>query len=35
MRVWNHPAADIEMSEEAAYLERQLPGYWQARINTV
>lgn len=27
MKVWNHPEADIEMVEEAAYLERQLPGY--------
>ena len=35
MRVWNHPAADIEMAEEAAYLERQLPGYGALFLATV
>ena len=27
MTVWNHPDAAVEMEEEAAYLEHQLPGY--------
>ena len=27
MRVFNHPDADAEMSDAAAYLEEQLPGY--------
>ena len=35
MKVWNHPAADIEMAEEAACLERQLPGYGALFLATV
>ena len=35
MKVWNHPTADIEMSEEAVYMERQLPGYRKERIETL
>ena len=35
MRAWNHPAADIEMAAEAAFLERQLPGYGALFLATV
>ena len=34
MTVRNHPEAALEMVEEAAYLERQLPGYGSLFLDT-